>query len=252
MSSDIVEEFRSWGIKQLNSNGKLFEKKSIDNYHSSLNTILIKLDMVDKSGFSKVYECHDVDSFEKLYFEIFSHPDFVACNNKSNYTHSSALGLYRRFVNYLEAINSIPILQEEFEKEEKVKKNKAISLSDQELKERITHKKNKLSKVRKVISTSYSRDHEIAEYAIRRSKGKCDLCQMDAPFAKSDGTPYLEAHHVDWLSRGGEDIIENVAAVCPNCHCKIHVLDQKEDTMKLKQRLQEYSEHINKIYNTKK
>lgn len=246
MSPGIVEEFRNWGVKQYNKNGKLFEKKSIDNYHSSLNTILVKLDMVDKSGFSNVYECNEVDSFEELYFEIFSHPDFIACNNKSNHTHSSALELYRRFVNYLEAISSTPILQKEFEKEEKVEKDKARKLSDAELKERIAQKKNKLSKERKVVSTCYSRDQEVAEYAIRRAKGKCDLCQMKAPFIKSDGTPYLESHHVDWLARGGEDVIENVSALCPNCHRKIHVLDKKEDTLKLKKRLLAYSKLMEK------
>lgn len=246
MRQGIVEEFRGWGIKQFNKNGKLFEKKSIDNYHSSLNTILVKLDLVEKSGFAKVYECDEVDSFETLYFEIFSHPGFVTCNNKSNHTHSSALELYRRFVSHLEAISNTPILQEEFEKEEKVNKDKARSLSDAELIERIAQKKNKLSKERKVVSTSYSRDQEIAEYAIRRANGKCDLCQMDAPFVKSDGTPYLESHHVDWLSRGGKDVIENVSAVCPNCHRKIHVLDEKEDMLKLKKRMLAYSKLLRK------
>lgn len=246
MRRGIVEEFRGWGIKQYNKNGKLFEKKSIDNYHSSLNTILTKLDLVKKSGYTKVYECDKVDSFETLYFEIITHPNFVACNNKSNHTHSSALELYRRFVVYLEAINNDLILQEDFEKEENEKKEKAKVLSDAELKRRIIQKKNKLSREKKVVSTNYSRDQEIAEYAVRRAKGKCDLCNMDAPFVKNDGTPYLESHHVDWLSRGGEDVIENVSAVCPNCHRKIHILDKKEDTIKLKRRLSAYSKLLKK------
>lgn len=246
MGTDIVEEFRNWGVKQYNKNGKLFEKKSIDNYHSSLNTILVKLDMVNKSGFSKVYECDEVESFEELYYEIFSHSDFTACNNKSNHTHSSALELYRRFVSYLEAKSSTPILQEEFEKEEKVEKNKARKMSDAELKESIIQKKNKLSRERKVVSISYLRDQEVAEYAVRRAKGRCDLCQMNAPFVKRDGTPYLECHHVVWLSRGGEDVIDNVSAICPNCHRKIHILDEKEDTLKLKRRLLAYSKLMKK------
>jgi len=75
---------------------------------------------------------------------------------------------------------------------------------------------------------------------IRRADGKCDLCRNEAPFNKKDGTPYLEAHHVEWLARGGSDVIENVVALCPNCHRRIHVLDQKEDTVALKRRLRSY------------
>lgn len=246
MRDGIVEEFRNWGIKQFNKNGKLFEKKSIDNYNSSLNTILLKLDMVEKSGFSKVYECDEVDTYEALYFEIFSHPNFVACNNKSNHTHSSALELYRRFIMYLEAEKNETISKEKFEKEESIRKDKAKNLSDAELKKHIILKKNKLSRQKNVICTSYSRDWEIAEYAVRRAKGRCDLCGMNAPFVKNDGIPYLEAHHVDWLSRGGEDVIENVSAICPNCHRKIHILDEREDTIKLKKRMVAYNKLLKK------
>lgn len=247
MKPDIVEHFREWGVKQYNNDGKLFEKKSIDNYHSSLNTILEKLNMVEYSGYSKIYDCDDAERFEVLYFEIFGHPDFVECNNKSNHTHSSALNLYRRFVRYLEAANSAPIVKDELEIQERLEKDKARALSDKELEEKIRKKKKGISKERKVVSTNYSRDPEIAEYAIRRAAGKCDLCLSDAPFEKKDGTPYLESHHVDWLSRGGEDVIENVVAVCPNCHRRIHVLDEKADNSRLKKRLCVYSRRLKKM-----
>ena len=246
MKKDIVEHFREWGIKQYNNEGKLFKKKSISNYHSSLNTILKKLDMVETSGFSKIYDCDDLQEFELLYFEIFAHPNFVECNNKSNHTHSSALNLYRRFVRYLEALDSEPVLDEEIQREERQEKEKARVLSDKELEEKIRGKKSGISKERKVISTSYSRDQEVAEYAIRRAGGQCDLCQLPAPFVKKDGTPYLESHHVEWLSRGGEDTIENVVAICPNCHRKIHVLNEKSDNTKLKNRLLAYAKLMKK------
>lgn len=53
-------------------------------------------------------------------------------------------------------------------------------------------------------------------------------------FLLSDGRPYLEAHHVIPLAEGGPDIIENMVALCPNCHRKMHVLKQKEDNEILK------------------
>ena len=44
---------------------------------------------------------------------------------------------------------------------------------------------------------------------------------------------YLECHHVKLLARGGEDIIDNAVALCPNCHRKMHSLSLKSDIKKL-------------------
>lgn len=95
---------------------------------------------------------------------------------------------------------------------------------------------------RKYIATSvyYERDPEIAAYAKLRAKGCCDLCHQRAPFQDCNGKPYLESHHVVWLSKGGSDEIENVVALCPNCHRKIHVVNDPKDTMRLKKRVEYY------------
>ena len=50
---------------------------------------------------------------------------------------------------------------------------------------------------------------------------------------KKDGEPFLENHHLVWLSRGGTDTIDNTIALCPNCHRKMHILDLQEDIDKL-------------------
>lgn len=55
------------------------------------------------------------------------------------------------------------------------------------------------------------------------ANGICEECHEKAPFnRKKDGSPYLEVHHIEPLSKGGFDLVENTKAVCPNCHCKIH------------------------------
>ena len=54
---------------------------------------------------------------------------------------------------------------------------------------------------------------------------KCQYCKRDAPFLKEDGTPFLEVHHIEWLSKGGEDSVENAIALCPNCHRQAHYGD---------------------------
>ena len=56
---------------------------------------------------------------------------------------------------------------------------------------------------------------------------------MPAPFSDKNGEPYLESHHVEWLSKGGEDSIDNVVALCPNCHRKMHVVNDVDDLEKL-------------------
>jgi 5-methylcytosine-specific restriction protein A len=69
----------------------------------------------------------------------------------------------------------------------------------------------------------YARSSLVVAERLFRANGKCDECKKPAPFnRKKNGAPYLEVHHIQPLSKGGLDEIENTIAVCPNCHCKIH------------------------------
>ena len=79
----------------------------------------------------------------------------------------------------------------------------------------------------------YERDPEISAFAKRRAQGICDLCDSKAPFEDGNGRPYLESHHIVWLSNGGADEIDNVVALCPNCHRKMHVGASEDDFYKL-------------------
>lgn len=82
---------------------------------------------------------------------------------------------------------------------------------------------------RKVTTQTYIRNPYVAELTKRRGDGKCELCNKDAPFKDSLSKPYLESHHIKWLSRKGPDSIENTVALCPNCHKRMHVLDNDRD-----------------------
>ena len=108
------------------------------------------------------------------------------------------------------------------------KKNKA------ELYEIIKEKECKKASYRKTVNNTYIRDPYIIEFAKLRANGYCQLCGNEAPFKNPMGEPYLEVHHIVWLSRGGTDTIDNVVALCPNCHRKIHILDKDEDKIYLK------------------
>ena len=69
----------------------------------------------------------------------------------------------------------------------------------------------------------FQRNPDVVAEVLDRANGACECCCAPAPFNRaSDGTPYLEVHHVKFLANGGEDTVENAEALCPNCHRKKH------------------------------
>jgi hypothetical protein len=74
-----------------------------------------------------------------------------------------------------------------------------------------------------VRSFQYQRDPSVVAYALRKASGICGDCGSPAPFVSSrTGLPYLEVHHIRMLKDGGSDTVDNVVALCPNCHRKRH------------------------------
>ena len=71
-------------------------------------------------------------------------------------------------------------------------------------------------------------------YASLRSNGQCEACGSFAPFTRPDGRGFLEVHHLTRLADEGPDLPSNVAALCPNCHRRVHYsIDRKEFGKKL-------------------
>lgn len=85
-------------------------------------------------------------------------------------------------------------------------------------------------------ASHYIRNPKVIEYAKSRAKGVCQLCGAPAPFNDKNGMPYLEVHHIRWLSRGGPDTISNAVALCPNCHSKMHIVDNPDDVEYLRKK----------------
>lgn len=122
-----------------------------------------------------------------------------------------------------------PVIEEEIiQKKEEYQQKKAIKLSNSDLEEKARHSR-KIVGIREVKATRYERNPYVGEHAKRRAEGLCQLCGKPAPFVDKNGSPYLETHHIQWLSRGGEDSIENTVALCPNCHKRMHILDLDTD-----------------------
>ncbi|WP_259524238.1 HNH endonuclease [Shewanella baltica] len=74
-----------------------------------------------------------------------------------------------------------------------------------------------------VSTVVYRRNPDVVAEALIRSKGYCEGCKKAAPFTrKKDNSPYLEVHHIVPLSVDGEDSLDNVIVLCPNCHREKH------------------------------
>lgn len=77
--------------------------------------------------------------------------------------------------------------------------------------------------------SQFARSAAVVKEVKNRAHGICELCGNPAPFKDKHGEPFLEVHHIVWLSCGGEDSTTNAVALCPNCHRKMHILDNPTD-----------------------
>lgn len=130
-----------------------------------------------------------------------------------------------------------PISIESLKIEEELQAKRAHALSDEALEAKAAQTGSSKVGLRSAVTQQYQRNPWVAEYAKRRAAGHCELCNEPAPFSKRSGEPYLEVHHVEWLSQGGADTIENTVALCPNCHRRMHVRQEPRDAKTLRQKI---------------
>ena len=107
----------------------------------------------------------------------------------------------------------------------------------------IVSKAREIDRVVSEVTTTtktYVRNPIIAQYAKDRARGICELCGEPAPF-EVGGIPYLESHHLQFVSEGGKDSIDNIAALCPNCHRRMHALRDPKDLNKLKKAVEDHN-----------
>ncbi len=75
---------------------------------------------------------------------------------------------------------------------------------------------------------AFARDLDVVAWALQRAKGVCELCERPGPFLGKVGFAFLEVHHVLALADGGPDTVDNVAALCPNCHRACHLAMERK------------------------
>jgi 5-methylcytosine-specific restriction protein A len=96
------------------------------------------------------------------------------------------------------------------------------SASKEELKSAALDRASPSSSVTERKKHLRRRSKAIKVYARRRAEGECEGCGEEAPFETAKGRPFLEVHHIHRLSDGGPDHPRHVAALCPNCHRRVH------------------------------
>lgn len=71
-------------------------------------------------------------------------------------------------------------------------------------------------------TSRFIRDPNVIAWVLCVADGTCEVCDAPAPFARDNGTPFLEVHHLFPLAEGGPDVTQNAVAACPNCHRRLH------------------------------
>lgn len=101
---------------------------------------------------------------------------------------------------------------------------------------------------KQTLSVIYQRSLQVKRYVLARARGHCELCYEPAPFSrKSDGSPYLEPHHINRLSDGGLDHPLYVGAICPACHRRIHFgIDGADKNEQLRANVEEREDELDR------
>jgi 5-methylcytosine-specific restriction enzyme A len=68
-----------------------------------------------------------------------------------------------------------------------------------------------------------TRNRELGRELQRMYGGRCQICLWDPHVGY--GRELCHSHHIQWLSRGGRDELENLMLVCPSHHVAIHSCD---------------------------
>ena len=90
-----------------------------------------------------------------------------------------------------------------------------ITDSDTESDIEISSKKKEVSYSESLIR-KIKRDQTIVRQVKEKNNWKCQACSFT--FLKEDGSYYVEAAHINQLATSHDDSLENLLALCANCH----------------------------------
>lgn len=78
-----------------------------------------------------------------------------------------------------------------------------------------------------LMSRAIQRDRQLVDELRQIYRGRCQVCGWSP--RDRYATELCEAHHVRWLSRGGQDLLSNLVLICPNHHRAVHKCDAPFD-----------------------
>lgn len=205
--ADIVgwEDKRSLSasrLMELNSHIQKFQKGEVEIYDKGVNLIAIK-------NLKRVVEPIPITSCIKI-------------ENGTPVKERTQAGRFSYIYPFvIDSTTNTLFSNQLLEKELEVNVSDRKKLTQEKLLERL-YNAQKLPEKIQIVSIGFKRNPSVVAYVLKRASGICELCKSPAPFKKQDGTPYLEVHHWTPLADGGEDTIQNAAALCPNCHKQAH------------------------------
>ena len=194
----------------------------------------------------KLYEINDIETLLRLDKQFKENIGLREKNNRGKNQYSVALHHYIRMI---ANINEVDTYSEEMYNEIISNQYNIDGLDINKLKLRLKNRSEK-GLNHKYVSVIYrSRSEIVSKITKLRANGFCDLCGEAAPFVLENGAPYLETHHLVWMSKNGPDVIWNTVALCPNCHRKVHNLISEGDLEILKNKIKHYlvAEHELKL-----
>lgn len=105
----------------------------------------------------------------------------------------------------------------------------AMLLGESEVAQLVAEEQPGVAEVRRayLFTRARTRNRRLVDELRRLYRGRCQICGWDPPSRYAE--ELCEAHHLHWLSRGGEDELSNLALVCPNHHRAIHGCDAPFD-----------------------
>ncbi len=196
--------------------GYLFQGMS----HRALDREILGLDSKYSKGYQSMGILHflGLKNKHKNIFKSYSLEQAIVLLEKDgNQDYKLILKHLQQYENENNILDA-KVLEENFEKEI----NKSRKDSSKNRKERLKKSSVKPAAIQ-VETTMFQRNPDVVAEVLFRANGICEKCSKPAPFLrKKDDTPYLEVHHLTFLSSGGEDTVENAIALCPNCHREMH------------------------------
>ncbi|RON41211.1 hypothetical protein BK666_25125 [Pseudomonas frederiksbergensis] len=93
-----------------------------------------------------------------------------------------------------------------------------------------------------VNRSEFVRNPYVVSAAIHRAQNTCEMPSCIAKlFERDDGSSYLEVHHIVPLGEKGLDSLDNVAALCPDCHRQQH---HSKDRVALRAKLKKHIKSV--------